>query len=172
MGRDPGQLLVDDRANVGLGAVRPAAKLGRHGMGAEVGRHDLRRALHPKAVGRLDQPDLSLEIEPVAGLGLHRGHAMPEHLVQPAPAVREQLLGRGGPGRGDRREDASPGGQDLQVASALLTQQQLAFTRPREEEVRMGIDEARGDRSTGGVEASEAPERIALALEYSLDVGS
>ena len=50
--RDPGQLLLDDRPDVGLGAVGPAPELGRHGVGAEVGRDHVDRALLAEPVGR------------------------------------------------------------------------------------------------------------------------
>ena len=78
------------RPDVGLGAVGPRAELGRDGVGAEVRRDDVDRALAAEPVGDLEQPDLGLEVEAVAGLRLDRRDAVAEHLVEPAPAVGER----------------------------------------------------------------------------------
>ena len=147
VGGDPGQLLVDDRADVGLGAVGPAAELGRDRVRAEVGRHDLDRPLAAEPVGGLDQPDLGLEVEAVAGLGLDRRDAVAEHLVEPAASVGEQVVDAGGPRRGDRREDAAARLEDLEVAGALLAEQPLALARTGEQQVGVRVDQARASRS-------------------------
>ena len=91
VGGDAGQLLLDDRADVGLGAVRPrrGTRAGRRGRRGRSGR----RRSGPRVaepVGDLEQPDLGLEVEAVAGLRLDRRDAVAEHLVEPAPAVRQQ----------------------------------------------------------------------------------
>ena len=112
-------------------------------MGAEVGRNDLHRPFRPQPVGHLDQPDLGLEVQAVAGLGLDRRHAVAEHLVQPAAAVGEQVVGGGRPGRGDRRQDPAAGGQDLEVAGAALAQEHLALARAGEQQMGVRIDQAR-----------------------------
>ena len=87
-----------------------------------------------------------VEVEPVAGLRLDRRHAVAEHLVEPAPAVGEQFIGGRGARRGDRREDAAAGGQDLEVARAALAEHQLGLARAGEQQVRVRVDEARRDR--------------------------
>jgi hypothetical protein len=58
-----------------------------------------------------------------------------EHLVEPAPAVRRQLVGRGLAGGGDGREDAATGGQDLEVAGATLPELQLTLAAAGEQQV-------------------------------------
>ncbi len=115
VGGDPGELLVDERADERLGAVRSRAELRRDGVGAEPGRHDVHRALAAEAVGDVEQPELRLEVQAVARLRLDGGDPVAEHLVEPAPAVGEQLALRGGPGRGDRRQDPATFGQDVEV---------------------------------------------------------
>ena len=128
VGGDPGELLVDERAHERLGPVRPRPELGRDGVGAEPGRHDVHRALAAQAIGDLEQAELGLEVQPVAGLRLDRRDAVAEHLVEPAPAVREQLaLGRGA-GRGDGRQDPAALGQDVEIGGAALAH---ARARPR-----------------------------------------
>ena len=112
-------------------------------MGAEVGRDDVDRAFLAEPVGRLDQPDLGLEVEAVAGLRLDRRDAVAEHLVQPPPAVGHQLVRAGRPGRGDGRQDPAARREDLEVARAALAEQPLALARPGEQQVGVRIDEAR-----------------------------
>ena len=113
-------------------------------------------------VGDLEQPQLGLEVEAVAGLRLDRRHAVAEHLVQPAPAVGQQLrLGRRAR-RLDRRQDAATGGQDVEVGGAALAQLELVLARAREQQVGVRIDEAGRDRAARGVEPREAAEGVAV----------
>ena len=77
----------------------PVAELRRDGVGAEPGRHDVDRALAAELVGDLEEAQLGRQVEAVAGLRLDRRHPVAEHLVEPAPAVGEQLVGDGGAGR-------------------------------------------------------------------------
>ena len=75
---------------------------------------------------------------------------MAEHLVQPAPAVRERASSAvGGARGGDRREDPAARGQDLEVVGALLAQDELALARAGEQQVRVRVDEARRDDPAG-----------------------
>jgi hypothetical protein len=110
-------------------------------MGAEEGRHDVDRALATEPVGRIQQPDLGLDVQSVAGLRLDRRDAVPEHLVEPAPAVDQQVVGGRGAGGGNGGEDAAAGGQDLEVAGAALAQQQLPLPSAAEQQVRVVVDE-------------------------------
>ena len=144
----------------------------RHGVGAQVGRHDLHRALLPETVGELDQPDLGFEVEPVARLCLDGGHAVPEHLVQPAPSVSEQRFVRGGSRGGDRGKDPAAAGQDLEIAGPALPKQQFTFAGAREEQVRVRVDQTGRDRAAGGVDTGETSEWIALPFDHSFDRGS
>ena len=155
MGGHPGQLVVDDRADVRLGPVRPGPELGRDGVRPEVRRHDLDRAFPPEPVGGLDQPDLGLEVETVAGLRLDRRDAVAEHLVEPAASVRHQVVDRGRARRGDRRQDAAAGREDLEVAGAALAQQPLALARAAEQQVRVRVDQPGRDGAAAGVEPGE-----------------
>jgi hypothetical protein len=81
-----------------------------------------------------------------------------QHLVEPAAAVGAQLVRRGRPRRGDRREDAAAGGEDLQVGRAALAELQLALPAAREEQVGVRVDEARRDRAARGVDDGKPVE--------------
>ena len=144
LGGHTGQLLVEEVADVRLGAIGPAAELRRHRVGPEPGRDDVDRTLLPEPVGDLEQAQLGREVEPVAGLRLDRRDAVAEHLVQPAPAVGGELLGRRGPGRCHGREDPAAGREDVEVARRPAG---AARARPRatagEEEMGVRVDEAR-----------------------------
>ena len=143
VGGHAGELLLDDRPDVGLGPIGPRPELGRDRVRAEVGRDDVDRAFLAEPVGGLEQPDLGLEVEAVAGLGLDRRDPVAEHLVEPAAAVGHQLVDRRGAGRGDRREDPAAGLEDLEIPGAALAQLPLALARAREQEVGVRVDEAR-----------------------------
>ena len=91
----------------------------------------------------VEQPQLGGRVEAVARLGLDGRHAVAEHLVEPATTVVVQLVGRRGAGVLDGREDAAAGGQDLEVAGALLAQAHLAFARAGEQQMGVRVDEAR-----------------------------
>ena len=168
VGRDA-RLVVEDRADVGLGAVRAGAVLDGDGVGAEVRGDDLDRALEPESVGELDQAQLGLEVEAVARLGFDGRDAVPEHLVEPAPSVGRELLVARRSRRGDGRQDPATCLEDFEVTRSLLAEEQLAFARAAEQEVCMGIDEPRRDRPARRVEAGKAAEVESLGLQRRLD---
>ena len=76
------------------------------------------------------------------------------------------------PRRRDRRQDPAAGREDLHVARAPLPQLELVLAAAGEEQVGVGIDEARRHGAAARVEPGEPPERIALGLEQSLEVGA
>ena len=165
----PGELLIEDRADVCLSAFRASAELDRDRVGAEVCRDDLDRALEPEPVGELDEAQLGLEVEAVARLGLDGRDAVPEHLVEPAPTVGGELLIARSSRRRDGRQDPAAGLEDLEVARSLLAEEQLALARAAEQEMGVGIDEPRRDRPAGRVEPGEAAQVESLGLQRRLD---
>ena len=150
LGGHSGELLLDDRPDIGLGPVGPRPELGRHRVCAEEGRHDVDRAFAPEPVRDLDEADLGLEVQPVARFRLDRRDAVAEHLVEPSPAVGHQRVGGRGAGRGDRREDPAARREDLEIAGATLAEQQLALARAREHEVGVRVHETRRHRASRG----------------------
>ena len=64
--RDARQLLLDEMADIDLGRITSVAELGRHGVRAEVRRHDIDGALLAEVVGDLHEAELGLEVEAVA----------------------------------------------------------------------------------------------------------
>ena len=172
VGRDPGQLVVDQRTNERLGAVRSGPEFRRDRVGAQPGRDDVHRALATQPVRDLDQAQLRLEVQAVPRHGFDRGHAVGQHLVEPPPSMRKQLALRCRPRRRDRREDPAAGVEDVEVRRAPLAQDELAFARPGEDQVRVRIDQAGGHRAPAGVDAREARHRIPLGLESGFDRGA
>ena len=156
-------------ADVCLGAIGSRAELGRDGVRAEPCRHHLDRALPAQAVRDLYQTQLGLEIEPVPGLGFDRSDTVGEHLVEPAPAVGQQVGLRRGPRRGDGGQDPATRGEDVQVGGAVLAQDELVLARAGEEQVGVRIDEARGHRAPGGIEAGEPGKWQAVGFDLGLD---
>ena len=170
LGRDPGQLVVEEVPRVGLGRVAPVAELGRDGVGAEPGREDVDRALLAELVGDLEEPQLGPQVEPIAGLRLDGRDPVAEHLIEPAPAVGEEVVGRGRPGRGDGRQDAAAGGQDLEVAGTALPELELALAAAREEQVGMRVDEPGRHHATVGVDPGESRDRQSRGLQGGRDL--
>ncbi len=125
----------------------------------------------PELPGGLDQADLRLEVETVARLRLDRRHAVTQHLVEPAAAVRQQLLGRGGPRGGHGRQDPAARLEDLEIARALLAHLPLVRPRAAEQQVRVRVDEARRHAPTARIDPGEPAQRVALGLQRPLDGG-
>ena len=94
---------------------------------------------------------------------------MGQHLAEPAPAVRGERRVVGRPRGGDRRQDPAARGEDLEVARALLAEEQLVLARAGEQQVGVGVDEARRDGPAARVQPGEPGQRQALRLELRLD---
>ena len=145
-------------------------ELGRHGVGAEVGRDDVDRALLAEPVGGLEQPDLRLEVEAVAGLRLDRRDAVAEHLVEPAPAVGHQLVGRWR--RGWRRRSTGsrrrPRGSRGSPAPRWRSSHSPS-REPANSRCVCGSTRPGRDRAAAGVEPGEPAERVALGFERGLE---
>src|SRR6185503_19951381 len=107
--------------------------------------------------------------EAVARFRLDRRHPVAEHLVEPAPAVRQQVVDRGGPRRGDGRQDAAPGLEDLEIARATVALLPLRLARAREQQMRVRVDQPGSDAAAGGVEPGEPAQRITAVLERGLE---
>ena len=123
----------------------------------EQGRNDAHRLALAELAGELQQPQLALRIEAVAGLDLDRRAAAAHQRVQAAAALVEQLLvGRRG-GALDRRGDAAAGLGNLLIARAGAAHRMLVGARAAEHEVRVAVDQAR--RDPGAAERDRLPWR-------------
>jgi hypothetical protein len=162
---DAGQLFLEQVAHVRLGTAGASPELRRDGVGAEPRRQDVDGALLAELVGDLEQAQLRREVEAVAGLGLDRRRPMRQHLAEPAAPVLGELLVACGPGRRDGRQDSAAGLEDLEVVGAPLAEDELALARSAEQEMRVRVDQAGGDRATAGIESGEARDRVVAALE-------
>ena len=80
LARHSRQLVADHRFDVGVGAVRPAAEFGRHGVGAEERGHELDRPLAVQPADDLELAQLGGAVQAVARFGLGRGAAVAQHL--------------------------------------------------------------------------------------------
>ena len=107
-----------------------AGELGRHDVRAQVG--DLGRDLG----GQRQPAFLVADGEPVAGLALERGRALPEHLGRQPPQVGPQRAAGRGPGRGHRGQDAA-----RLIRAARHPGRELGAALPREDQVRVRVDE-------------------------------
>ena len=109
LGRDARQLLVEDG---GARTPRPGPRRSRNSGGtAWAPRHVGTTSTGPSwpswwATSR--SRSSVREVEPVAGLRLDRRRPVREHLVEPAPAVGQEVVGRRGPRRGDGRRGCPP----------------------------------------------------------------
>ncbi len=168
MGGDARQLLVDQVSDVGLDAVGPGPELRRHGVCPEPRRDDVDRPLATEPVRDVDEPQLGLEIEPVAGLRLDRRDPVGEHLVEPASPVLEERGLRCGTRGLDRREDAAAGRQDVEIRRARLAEHQLVLARPGEQQVGVRVDEPGRHGPAGGVDPREAGEGQPVRLDLGL----
>ena len=121
-------------------------------------------------MGDVEQPQLGRQVEAVARLRLHGRDPVAQHLVEPASTVAVQLLGRGGPRGGNRREDPAAGGQDVEIGRSAPAELQLALAAPGEEEMGVGIDQARRDRAAVGVQDREPIEVAPVGLQDQPDL--
>src|SRR5207302_1184111 len=87
------------------------------------------------------------------------------HLAQPAPPVVGELLVAGGTSRCHGGQDPAAGPKDLEVIRAALPEDELALAGAAEEEVGVGVDQARCDRAATGIETGEPGEGVPAALE-------
>jgi len=118
-----------------------AGELGRHHVRAEVG------GLGSDLGGQRDRPGLIDHGEAVARLALERGRALAEHLGGQPPQVGPQGGIGGGPGGCHRGEDAArlvraPGHPGGELGAAL----------PRENQVRVRVDEPGQHRPAAGID--------------------
>ena len=114
-------------------------------MGAEERRHDRHRPLDAEPARGAQQAGLGVEIEPVTGLDLDRGHALGDQPVEARGGARDELVLARRPRRLDGRDDAAAGRGDLAVARAGQAQLELVRAVAAEDEVGMAVDQAGGD---------------------------
>ena len=138
LGRSGGQDLLAYTFNI---VVAAALELGRHGMGREErGADGQREALAERARDAKDL-ELVVEVEPVAGLDLERGHALGDEFRGPCKCKRQEIAFACGACRGDGRCDAAAGLRDVLVARARQPLLELAVARAGPDEVRVAVDE-------------------------------
>lgn len=80
---------VNDQPQVLLPAI---AKLARDNMGRQQSRNQALRYNGGEVPVDLEQPQLLVEGESVAALGLHRCHAEPKHLIEVLATARKQAV--------------------------------------------------------------------------------
>ncbi len=144
-GGERGQHLVADQRHVvgaAIGVLRrqrmQAEKTGAH-ADAELAAESARHAQHAP---------LAVEIQPVTGLDLQRGHAVGKQRPCTRQRLRQQLFLAGGAGGVDGGNDAAAGARDLLVAGAVETQVELLRAIAAEHQMRVAVDQARRDQRT------------------------
>src|SRR5690606_27546706 len=132
------QHLPGDEVHVGGRVVR---ELGGDDVGAEVG------DLVGVTGGQAQRAGLVGDGQAVAGLGLEGGGALPQCLGEVAGEVRLQFRVVGGAGGGDGGADAAGA-----VGAAGHAGVELLGAVAREDQVGVGVHEARQDRPAAGVD--------------------
>ena len=170
VGRDTRQLLLDQRADIGLGPVRagagtPGARRGRRARSA-------RRRRDPRGRG-----DRRRRRAAAPSRGPARSRTWPRPSSRRGRASPRASAGRG-PGARPRTRRASrrpsrgcppPAARMSRYDAPLLAQDELVFAGPGEQQVRVRVDEARGHRAARCIDPREAGQREALRLERGLD---
>ena len=137
-GRQGRQHLATHQVDVVVGTP---GILRRQRMGGQAGgAHGHRQALAEAA----DHPQhlaLAGQVEAVAGLDLHRGHALAQQTAQALRGRGQQLLLAGGPGGAHGAGDPPAGGGDLGVADALQPLLELGAAVTAEHQVGVAVDQ-------------------------------
>ena len=142
---DGRKYFVDDMVHVGVGV---AGELGRNGMGRKQGRTNGQPGDFAEPAGDAKHLEFTLQIEPVAGLDLHRCHSLAHKCLQPGERIGIELLFAGCPGCRDGRQDAATLRRNVLIADAAQTPLVLFGPMPAEHEVRVAVDEGGGEPST------------------------
>ena len=147
--RRPRDHLLHHQVDVGL---RIGAVLHRHCVGAQQRGHDGLRPGVRQVAADLQETQLVLHRETVAGLHLHGGHAMAEQSPQMAAPAGEELLPRRGAGGPHGVHDAPAGGGDVQVAQPGHSQLEFGGAVAREDRVGVGFHHPGHDHPPGSVQ--------------------
>ncbi len=141
--------LIGQQAEVGRAIV---AKLGRHHVRPEEGRHQP-HGLHPReGAVHLEQPELVLAVEPIAALALDRRDAEREHLAQEAGRALYQLgVGRRA-GEPHRLRDAAARRRNLQVAPPEDPLLEFVGAPAAEGQMGVAVHQAGDHQAAAGVE--------------------
>ena len=143
-------------------AVRVVGEFRRQAVRPEEGRADRHR---PHLAERPRDPQLlqlALEIEAVAGLDLHRGHALGDQGVEAGQGGCDQLRLAGGACGAHGRDDAAAGPRDLLVARPCQPQLELAGAVAGEDQVGVAIDQPGRDPAPLAVDGLARRERRRL----------
>ncbi len=97
------------------------------------------------------QPQLAVDSQVVAALGLDGGDALKKKSVEPPARSVEELLVAGVAGGAHRRQDAAARLLNLQVRLALRAQIEFVGARPGEDGVRVRLHQAGRDQSAACV---------------------
>jgi hypothetical protein len=92
--------------------------------------------------------ELRFKIQAVARLDLDRRNTLGGQRLHPGQSRRVQLVGRRGARGAHGGKDAAAGARDVLVACAFEALLEFAGTIAGEDEVRMAVDERRGDPAT------------------------
>ena len=106
---------IDDLLNIGGPVI---AIFRRQGVCGEQGRSNPHRSKSAQSPGCAQHLGLVRQIESVAGLDLHRRHAVRQKGVQSRQGLRHQFIFAGGAGRLDAGHDPAPLARDLFVRGA------------------------------------------------------
>ena len=166
LARDGGNHLAHQQVDVV--AAAPAV-LGRDLVSAHERGRQLDGVISGQRANHPQHFQLAFGRQPVPALGFARGDATAQHLVEAATGVGGQLIVGRCAGRDDGSENAAAFGCDLRVGRARQAPPQLLAAVAGEDDVRVGVHEARHDRASTRVEHHGISFQLDLALQEAFE---
>ena len=137
---------ADGGVDVAVGIVR---ELGRQRMRGEIRGPHFDAEAFAQCARDPQHLAFAVEVQPVAGLDLQRGHAIAQQRRDPRFRLPQQFVLARFAHRAHGGEDAAAGARDLLVARALQAQFEFGGAVAGEHHVRVAIDQARGGQRIG-----------------------
>lgn len=154
--------LLADQAHVVVGAP---GVFWRQRMGTEQRGHHPHRAQLAEAAGHAQHLQLVGQGQAVAGLDLHRGHAIGQQRIEARQAGGDQLVLAGGTGGAHAAENAAAGAGDFLVADAFQALLELTGAVAGIHQVGMAVDQPRRHHPAApGLLGAGSQHRVEVAL--------
>ena len=145
----PHELVAHHEVDIGLAAI---TIFGRQCMRGQIGPDELDRLKLAQPPHRFEHLDLVVQGEAITALDLHRGNAVREHARETRERELNELVeARIAHGLNRSLNPATRLG-DLEIALPGASMDELVFPRPREDEMRMRVDEPGNDGTAARVE--------------------
>jgi hypothetical protein len=141
----PRNQFLTQQVEIGLASI---GIFGWNQVSAQEGGHNLQCLRSIEPLIDLELLEFIVQVQPVTGFGLYRGHAEPEHRVQRRAGLALQVAGARAAGCRHGANDAAAGRGDFLVAGALQARLELVAAPAAEAQVGVAIDKARNDQAS------------------------